>query len=75
MKIVQLPDMGGVSRYAPPLTVRPEEIGLGLQLPGKALATVIARASTIALEEFKDHPAQPAIAAVQVIARMPMLLH
>ncbi len=37
MNIVQLPGMGGVFRIAPPLTVAPEEIDLGLEILDKAL--------------------------------------
>jgi 2,2-dialkylglycine decarboxylase (pyruvate) len=37
MNIVQLPGMGGVFRIAPPLTVREEEIDLGLTLLGQAI--------------------------------------
>jgi 2,2-dialkylglycine decarboxylase (pyruvate) len=37
MNIVQLPGMGGVFRIAPPLTVREEEIALGLELLGQAI--------------------------------------
>jgi 2,2-dialkylglycine decarboxylase (pyruvate) len=37
MNIVQLPGMGGVFRIAPPLTVREEEIELGLELLGQAI--------------------------------------
>jgi 2,2-dialkylglycine decarboxylase (pyruvate) len=37
MNIVQLPGMGGVFRIAPPLTVREEEIDLGLELLGEAI--------------------------------------
>ena len=39
MNIVQLPGMGGVFRIAPPLTVSDSEIGLGLELLEKAIAT------------------------------------
>ncbi len=37
MNIVQLPGMGGVFRIAPPLTVRDDEIDLGLALLGQAI--------------------------------------
>jgi 2,2-dialkylglycine decarboxylase (pyruvate) len=37
MNIVQLPGMGGVFRIAPPLTVREDEIDLGLALLGQAI--------------------------------------
>lgn len=40
MNIVQLPGMGGVFRIAPPLTVSEEEIDLGLDLLGRAIAAV-----------------------------------
>jgi 2,2-dialkylglycine decarboxylase (pyruvate) len=38
MNIVQLPGMGGVLRIAPPLTVSPTEIDLGLEILDQALA-------------------------------------
>jgi 2,2-dialkylglycine decarboxylase (pyruvate) len=37
MNIVQLPGMGGVFRIAPPLTVREDEIDLGIALLGQAI--------------------------------------
>jgi 2,2-dialkylglycine decarboxylase (pyruvate) len=37
MNIVQLPGMGGVFRIAPPLTVTPAELDLGLEILDKAL--------------------------------------
>jgi 2,2-dialkylglycine decarboxylase (pyruvate) len=37
MNIVQLPGMGGVFRIAPPLTVKENEIDMGLELLGKAI--------------------------------------
>ena len=40
MNIVQLPGMGGVFRIAPPLTVSEGEIDLGVELLGKAIASV-----------------------------------
>lgn len=40
MNIVQLPGMGGVFRIAPPLTVAPAEIDLGLEILDQALARV-----------------------------------
>jgi 2,2-dialkylglycine decarboxylase (pyruvate) len=39
MNIVQLPEMGGVFRIAPPLTVTDAEIDLGLELLGRAMET------------------------------------
>ncbi|MHB1328296.1 MAG: aspartate aminotransferase family protein [Gemmatimonadales bacterium] len=39
MNIVQLPEMGGVFRIAPPLTVSDDEIDLGLELLGRAIET------------------------------------
>jgi 2,2-dialkylglycine decarboxylase (pyruvate) len=41
MNIVQLPSMGGVFRIAPPLTVADDEIDLGLDLLGKAIAASV----------------------------------
>jgi 2,2-dialkylglycine decarboxylase (pyruvate) len=41
MNIVQLPGMGGVFRIAPPLTVRDEEIDLGLALLGSAIGNCL----------------------------------
>ncbi|MDX6744142.1 aspartate aminotransferase family protein [Actinocorallia sp. A-T 12471] len=38
MNIVQLPGMGGVFRIAPPLTVTPDELDLGLEILDKAIA-------------------------------------
>ncbi|WP_322032157.1 aspartate aminotransferase family protein [Paraburkholderia sp. J76] len=38
MNIVQLPGMGGVFRIAPPLTVSEQEIDLGVELLGQAIA-------------------------------------
>ncbi|MBU1332502.1 MAG: aspartate aminotransferase family protein [Gammaproteobacteria bacterium] len=43
MNIVQLPGMGGVFRIAPPLTVRDEEIDLGLALLGSAIANCLSK--------------------------------
>lgn len=40
MNIVQLPAMGGVFRIAPPLTVSDDELDLGLDILGRALADV-----------------------------------
>ena len=40
MNIVQLPGMGGVFRIAPPLTVSEGEIDLGVELLGRAIASV-----------------------------------
>ncbi|ROO84722.1 2,2-dialkylglycine decarboxylase (pyruvate) [Actinocorallia herbida] len=40
MNIVQLPGMGGVFRIAPPLTVTPAEIDLGLEILDKAVTQV-----------------------------------
>jgi 2,2-dialkylglycine decarboxylase (pyruvate) len=45
MNIVQLPAMQGVFRVAPPLTVSDDEIELGLELLGTAIATVSAGAT------------------------------
>jgi 2,2-dialkylglycine decarboxylase (pyruvate) len=44
MNIVQLPGMGGVFRIAPPLTVSEEEIALGVELLGQAIASVTSAA-------------------------------
>jgi 2,2-dialkylglycine decarboxylase (pyruvate) len=44
MNVVQLPGMGGVFRIAPPLTVSDEEIDLGVDLLGQALARSLGRA-------------------------------
>ncbi len=41
MNIVQLPGMGGVFRIAPPLNVREEEIDLGIDLLGQAIARAL----------------------------------
>jgi len=41
MNIVQLPGMGGVFRIAPPLTVREEEIDRGVEVLGRAIASVL----------------------------------
>ncbi len=38
MNVVQLPSMGGVFRIAPPLTVSDDEIDLGLEILGRAIA-------------------------------------
>ncbi|SMC97082.1 aspartate aminotransferase family protein [Rhizobium sp. RU36D] len=38
MNIVQLPGMGGVFRIAPPLTVSDEEIDMGVEILGRAIA-------------------------------------
>jgi 2,2-dialkylglycine decarboxylase (pyruvate) len=45
MNIVQLPGMGGVFRIAPPLTVRDAEIDLGVELLGRAIASVTGAAT------------------------------
>ena len=37
VNIVQLPGMGGVMRMAPPLTVAPEELDLGVEIIGRAI--------------------------------------
>jgi 2,2-dialkylglycine decarboxylase (pyruvate) len=42
LNIVQLPGMGGVFRIAPPLTVRPEELDLGLEILDTALTKATA---------------------------------
>lgn len=41
MNIVQLPGMGGVFRIAPPLTVSEAEIDLGVDLLGRAIASIV----------------------------------
>jgi len=41
MNIVQLPEMGGVFRLAPPLTISDEEIDLGLTLLEQAMLRVL----------------------------------
>ncbi len=41
MNIVQLPGMGGVFRIAPPLTVSDEEIDLGVDILGRAIAACV----------------------------------
>ncbi|MCL6705470.1 aspartate aminotransferase family protein [Pseudomonas sp. R2.Fl] len=41
MNIVQLPGMGGVFRIAPPLTVTDEEIDLGVDILGQAIAASV----------------------------------
>ncbi|MGE8499170.1 MAG: aspartate aminotransferase family protein [Pseudomonas sp.] len=43
MNIVSLPGMGGVFRIAPPLTVRDEEIDLGLALLGNAIGNCLGK--------------------------------
>ncbi|GAA3221212.1 aspartate aminotransferase family protein [Actinocorallia longicatena] len=48
MNIVQLPGMGGVFRIAPPLTVTPEELDLGLEILDTAL-TRAAREADLAV--------------------------
>jgi 2,2-dialkylglycine decarboxylase (pyruvate) len=42
MNVVQLPAMGGVFRIAPPLTVSDDEIDLGLEILGRAIAVASA---------------------------------
>ncbi|MDT9598824.1 aspartate aminotransferase family protein [Sphingosinicella rhizophila] len=37
INIVQLPGMGGVMRMAPPLTITPQEIDLGVEIIGRAI--------------------------------------
>ncbi len=41
MNIVQLPGMGGVFRIAPPLTVSDDEIDLGVDILGRAIAACV----------------------------------
>jgi 2,2-dialkylglycine decarboxylase (pyruvate) len=41
MNIVQLPGMGGVFRIAPPLTVSDEEIDMGADILGQAIAASV----------------------------------
>ena len=41
MNIVQLPAMGGVFRIAPPLTVSDDEIDLGVDILGRAMASCV----------------------------------
>ena len=38
MNIVQLPGMGGVFRIAPPLTISNEELEMGADILGRAIA-------------------------------------
>lgn len=42
INIVQLPGMGGVMRMAPPLTISPEEIDLGVDIIGRAVGDCLA---------------------------------
>jgi len=43
MNIVRLPNMGGVLRIAPPLTMSEEELDLGLSIVSNAIESVLAR--------------------------------
>ncbi len=42
VNIVQLPGMGGVMRMAPPLTIRPEDLDLGVTIIGQAIEDCLA---------------------------------
>jgi 2,2-dialkylglycine decarboxylase (pyruvate) len=42
INIVQLPGMGGVMRMAPPLTITPEELDLGVEIIGQAIGDCLA---------------------------------
>ena len=43
VNIVQLPGMGGVMRMAPPLTIQPEELDLGVEIIGQAVGDCLAK--------------------------------
>lgn len=42
VNIVQLPGMGGVMRMAPPLTISPEDLALGVEIIGEAIGDCLA---------------------------------
>ena len=43
MNVVQLREMGGTFRIAPPLTISPDELALGLEILDQALGEVAPR--------------------------------